>query len=164
MKTFGVVEAGALLRYHDLPGAAPPLLFVHGLGCASSSDYPRVAAEPALAARRRLLVDLLGFGFSDRPPAFGYAVEDHARTVVALIGHLALESLDLFGHSMGGSIAIEVARARPRIVRRLVLTEPNLDPGGGTFSRPAAAMSERDFIARGHEAAAREAAAHGDPV
>ena len=39
------------LRFHDLPGEAPPLLFVHGLGCASSCDYPRVAADPALAAR-----------------------------------------------------------------------------------------------------------------
>ncbi|WP_204376858.1 hypothetical protein [Aquitalea pelogenes] len=51
------------LRYHDLPGSGVPLLFVHGLGCAASSDFPRVAADPALAGRRRLLLDLLGAGF-----------------------------------------------------------------------------------------------------
>jgi pimeloyl-ACP methyl ester carboxylesterase len=74
------------LRYHDLPGSGVPLLFVHGLGCASSSDFPRVAADPALAGRRRLLLDLLGAGFSDRPDDFAYSVAAHAQTVAGLIG------------------------------------------------------------------------------
>ncbi len=157
---------GALgrLRYHDLPGEGLPLLFVHGLGCASSCDYPRVAAEPALAGRRRLLLDLLGFGFSDRPEAFGYSVEDHARTVCRLIDGLSLSALDLFGHSMGGAIAIVVASMRRDLIRHLIVSEPNLEPGGGFFSRPVAQQSESDYLARGHADVVREASARGDPI
>lgn len=155
---------GARMRFHDLPGAGRPLLFVHGLGCAGSSDYPRVAMSPALASRRRLVVDLPGAGFSDAPAAFGYTVSDHARALGALLESLGLDTLDVYGHSMGGAIAIELAAARPTLVRALVLSEPNLDAGGGSFSRPIAAMSEREYVARGHMTMASEALATGDPV
>ena len=152
------------MRYHDLPGDGPALLFVHGLGCASSSDYPRVAGEPALHGRRRLLVDLLGSGFSDRPEAFDYTVAGHASTLLALVDGLALDAFDLFGHSMGGAVAIELASRIPQRVRRLVLSEPNLDAGGGFFSRPTAEQSEARYVDRGHDEAVREALAHGDPI
>ncbi|MDW9230675.1 hypothetical protein C7S15_5149 [Burkholderia cepacia] len=33
---------------------------------------------------------------------FSYTIQDHAGTIVALADHLALSSLNLFGHSMGG--------------------------------------------------------------
>ncbi len=154
---------GSHIRYHDLPGPGRPLLFVHGLGCASSCDYPLVAADPALAGRRRLLVDLPGFGFSDRPEPFGYAVGDHAGALAELIDGLGLAALDIFGHSMGGAVAIELAALRPERVARLVVGEPNLVAGGGAFSRPIAAQAEARYLARGHaEAVASERAAGND--
>ena len=164
MRSFVLPHPSCRLRFHDLPGNDPPLLFVHGLGCASSCDYPRVAADPALAGRRRILVDLLGFGFSDRPEDFGYTVEDHAGTLGALIDRLGLSSVDLLGHSMGGAIAIVTATRDPKRVRRLVLSEPNLDAGGGDFSRPIAKQSESDYIARGHAAAVRTAVLAGQTI
>ena len=75
----------AHLRFHDLPGAGAPIVFLHGLGCACSCDCPRIAAEPALAGRRSLLLDLLGFGLSDRLSSFGYTVEEHAQPVCDLV-------------------------------------------------------------------------------
>ncbi len=152
------------MRFHDLPGSGTPLVFVHGMGCASSCDYPRVASDPALAGRRILLVDLPGFGFSDRPPGLDYSIAAQARAVCALVDGLPLSALDLFGHSMGGAIAIEVAAARPDRVRHLVLGEPNLDPGGGTFSRRIAAQREADYVARGHAEMVREANERDDPI
>lgn len=149
------------LRWLDLPGALPALVFVHGLGCASSWDYPEVAADAALAARRRLLVDLPGFGFSDRPADFAYTVDAHAGVLAAWLEALALPAIDLFGHSMGGSIAIALATRVPQRVRQLVVSEPNLDAGGGVFSRPAAAHTEADYVAHGHAAAVRAARAEG---
>ncbi len=149
------------VRYHDLAGTGVPLVFVHGLGCASSCDYPEAAADPALAGKRRVLIDLLGAGFSDRPAEFAYTVEAHARCVIALIERLG--AVDLFGHSAGGAIAIAVA-AQCELVRSLVLSEPNLDPGGGTFSRAIAKQSEEDFIRRGHDLFVREAQREGDPI
>lgn len=37
----------AQIRIHDLPGGGVLLVFVHGLGCASSCDYPRIVHDPA---------------------------------------------------------------------------------------------------------------------
>lgn len=152
------------LRYHDLPGSGVPLLFIHGLGCAGSSDFPRVAADPALAGKRRLLLDLLGAGFSDRPDDFAYTIAAHAETVAGLIDHLGLPQLDIVGHSMGGAVAIAASSLRPAQVAQLVLLEPNLDAGGGVFSRALAAMSEDEFIQRGQRRMARLASREGSPL
>lgn len=152
------------LRFHDLPGEGVPLVFVHGLGCASSCDYPRVATDPALADRRIVLLDLLGFGFSDKPVDFSYTVEDHARAVGALVSCLPLPAVDLFGFSMGGAVAIVVAASMPDRVRHLVLGEPNLDAGGGVFSRLIAEQREEEFAVRGHAELVREAVESIDPV
>jgi pimeloyl-ACP methyl ester carboxylesterase len=164
MKSFTVPAADAELRYHDIAGEGPALLFIHGLGCASSCDYPSVATDAALRGRRMLLVDLLGCGFSDRPSGFGYSIEDHARCIVALIGHLRLAELDLFGHSMGGAVAITAARMLAGRLRRLVLGEPNLEPGGGFFSRRIGAMTEPDYIAGGHEALVQASRTEGNGI
>ncbi|OKO84693.1 hypothetical protein AC629_20770 [Bradyrhizobium sp. NAS80.1] len=151
MKSFWLTKANANLLYHDIPGRSIPLIFIHGLGCASSCDYPAVAADPALTGRRMLLIDLLGSGFSDRPAGFGYTVADHARTIADVVTEVAPEAVDLFGHSMGGSVAIMAARLLGQCVRNLIIAEPNLDPSGGVSSRKIAGMSEADYVAQGHE-------------
>ena len=150
---------GIHLRYHDLPGTGVPLVFVHGLGCASSCDYPAVARSAALAGRRVVLLDLPGYGFSDKPVSFGYGIAAHAAAVGALVRHLGVDVVDLFGHSMGGAVAIATAAAPDTCVRRLVLSEPNLDAGGGVFSRAIAAVPEADYVGHGHAADIRAAAA-----
>lgn len=152
------------MRYHDLPGESPPIVFIHGLGCASSCDYPRIASHASLNGRRRLLVDLLGSGFSDRPNEFGYTVEDHASVVMELITAITSEPVDIVGHSMGGTIAVVMASRNPDKVRRLVISEPNLDAGGGTFSTPVARQSEREYVTQGHEAAIRGAITDGHTI
>lgn len=163
MRTLKLSGQSATLRFHDIPGTGTPLVFIHGLGCASSCDYPHVIADQALGRRRSILVDLLGSGYSDRPECFGYRVEDHARIVVELIQSLDTE-VDLFGHSMGGAVAIVAATMASRRVRHLVLAEPNLDAGGGLFSREIAAYSESDYRLYGHAQTVATASREGDPV
>lgn len=164
MKSFLVPGTDGRLRYHDLPGEEPALVLVHGLGCASSCDYPAVAADPALRGRRMLLIDLLGSGFSDRPEAFGYTIDDHARSIVALVDRLGLAQVDLFGHSMGGSVAIAAATMLGARLGRLIVGEPNLDAGGGVFSRRIAAMPEADYCRGGQDAAIEASNAEGNEI
>lgn len=164
MKSFSVPGTDSRLRYHDLAGDGPALVFIHGLGCAASCDYPTVAATPALRGRRMLLVDLLGSGFSDRPEAFGYTIDDHARTIAALLEALELTEIDLFGHSMGGAVAITAATLLGGRLHRLVLGEPNLVPGGGFFSRRVAGMSEAEYVAKGHAALAYASLGEGNDI
>ena len=150
MKSYYLSELKTHLRYFDLPGADPACVYLHGLGCAASSDFPPVAVRPPLNRHRSLLIDFLGFGYSDRPAAFSYSLEDHARTVALLLDHLGLQGCALIGHSMGGSVAITLAARRPDLVYALVAAEANLDPGGGPLSNQIASFSEADYVAAGH--------------
>ena len=84
-------DATGWVRYHDLPGDDTPIVFLHGLGCSGSHDYPMVASDPRLASHRRILVDLPGSGYSDKPDDFGYSVPEHAGVVVSLLDHLGLD-------------------------------------------------------------------------
>ena len=79
------------------------LLFLPGLICDSRIYAPQLAAFPESRA-----VD--GYGQVD-------TLEGMARVVL----EQAPESFDLFGHSMGGRVALEVFRLAPNRVRRIAL-------------------------------------------
>ncbi|MGW6420477.1 alpha/beta fold hydrolase [Streptomyces sp. NPDC055055] len=149
MRELFLADRNAYIRWIDLPGDGPVRVFVHGLGCTAASDFAHIAAHPALRGGRALLVDLLGHGLSDRPADFDYRMESQAAAVAAVLDHLGVTGVDLVGHSMGGAVSILLAAARPDLVARLVVAEPNLFAGGGAFSSPVAAQDEAAFVARG---------------
>ncbi len=120
----------AFLRYIDVPGEDPPLLWLHGWQCSATGELLPAAVQAPLRGRRSLLIDFLGHGYSDRPSAFAYELEDHARTIVALIDALGLGECGLVGHSMGGGIAVLVATARASIVSLLIMAEGYIGPEG----------------------------------
>lgn len=130
MKAFLLPDDHAFLRYVEVPGDGPPIVWVHGWACSSTAELMPVAVQAPLHGRRSLLVDLLGHGYSDKPDGFGYTVEDHARTVLALVEGLGLTQYALVGHSMGGAVVVHVAAARPERVELLVLAEPWVDAHG----------------------------------
>jgi len=166
VKSLFLSDVGAVIRYHDLPGVEPAVVLVHGLGAAGSSDLIGAACQPSLDRRRRLVIDLLGFGYSDRPQGFGYRLEDHAATVAAVLEAAEVAGCGVVGHSMGGTVAIVLASLRPDLVSALVVAEGNLDPGVGSGSAWIAAWSEEEYLARGHAemlAGIDAAAATGDP-
>ena len=152
MEALLIKGLNAYIRYHNIPGGKPALVFIHGLGSASSPWFPRILSHPLLGARRAVLVDLLGFGFSDRPSKFRYSMEDHADTVTSLLEHLNLERCAVIGHSMGGSIAIVLATTNPDLVSNLIVAEGNLDPGPGSVSGPITVQTEEQFIRNGYAA------------
>ena len=143
------------LRYHDLSGSLIPILFIHGLGCCGSMDYPTVASG-SIQAHRRIIPDLLGSGFSDYSDDFPYTIESHASLLKSFVEDLQLEELVIYGHSMGGAIAIKLAEKLDKKVKLLLLSEANLDNGGGFFSKKIANYSYEDFIKFGYEELIRE--------
>ncbi|MBA2753621.1 MAG: alpha/beta hydrolase [Chloroflexia bacterium] len=150
MRALYLPDLDAHLCYHDLGGHEPVCVYLHGLGLASSADVPAIARHPLLAPYRALLVDLLGFGFSDHPAAFPHTLEAHAPTIAHLLDHLGLRDCHLVGHSLGGTIAIVLAAACPDLVASLVVAEPNLEPEDTTLSRTIADQTEAEYVATGH--------------
>ncbi|MCK5828544.1 alpha/beta hydrolase [Candidatus Bipolaricaulota bacterium] len=146
MKTHFIPELKADLCYHDFPGQLPAIVTIHGLGVASSSWFPPCVAHPGLRDHRSILIDLLGFGYSDRPADFSYDMDAHAQTVADLLDALQINKCILLGHSMGGSIGILLAHSRPDLVSSLVVAEGNLDPGPGLVSRIITSYSEDEFV------------------
>jgi pimeloyl-ACP methyl ester carboxylesterase len=145
--------AGAALAYLDLAGTSAELVSVYlgGLGSCGLVAFAPVVAHPTVAGRgRHVLVDLIGSGWSDHDDSFGHTIEEHAGTVASLLDGLKLQRVHLVGHSLGGSVAIVLAARRPDLVGTLVVAEPNLDPGVGTFSRELASFAEDEFVRTGH--------------
>jgi pimeloyl-ACP methyl ester carboxylesterase len=140
------VSDGVFLRYLDLPGDEPALVWIHGWQCSATGELLPAAVQPPLRERRSVLVDLLGHGYSDKPDGFSYTLVDHARTVVELIDGLGIERCTLVGHSMGGEIAIRVAAARPDVVETLVMAEGTIDPHGEEVFD---GQSEEEFVSSG---------------
>jgi pimeloyl-ACP methyl ester carboxylesterase len=164
MRALRLRAVDCFLRYHDLPGADPPLVFLHALGY-SSASLVETAAHPLLAGKRRLIPDLLGFGLSDKPESFEYSIEAHAQTVIELLEAVRVERCMAVGHSLGGSVAIALAAMHPGLVASLVVAEANLDPGIGPVSGAILEGGEQTYVWERFAAAlerAREEAL-GDP-
>jgi len=153
MREVVVGPGSAKMRWVERPGDEPVRVYVHGLG-ASNAYFAEIAADPGLGAKRSLLVDLLGFGLSDRPARFGYTLEEHADALAAVLDAAGVAGATVIGHSMGGSVAIVLAARRPDLVGSLVVVEPNLDPlptaPGQLDSSGIAHYAEQDFVDRGY--------------
>jgi len=92
------------------------LMFLPGLICDSRIYAPQAAAFP-----EALVVD--GYGMAD-------SLAEMARIALAQADERGADKLDVFGHSMGGRVAMEVFRLAPQRVRRLALVSTGIHPVG----------------------------------
>ena len=106
-------------------GEGPPALLLHGFD-SSFLEFRRLA--PLLASGVQLFIpDLYGFGFCPRPSGGDYSpsgVLRHLEVLAREIGGRNPAPLGLIGASMGGSVAVELARRLPEQVNRLLLLAP----------------------------------------
>lgn len=95
-----------------------PIVLLHG-SPGSANDF--LTLGPALAADRAVIApDLPGFGGSTRDVA-NYSIRAHAAYVCQLLDHLGIERVHVLGFSMGGGVALEIARQQPRRLASLTL-------------------------------------------
>ncbi|WP_049563603.1 alpha/beta fold hydrolase [Nonomuraea sp. SBT364] len=146
-----VHPGGARMRWVETPGAEPARVYLHGLGAASAPYYAAAVAHPLLAGRRSLLVDLLGFGISDRPDDFPYTLEAHADAVALALRRAEVSGAEVIAHSMGGAVAIVLAARHPGLVSGLVLVDANLDPYPPPGGTGIIGFTEEEFVAGGWE-------------
>ncbi len=88
----------------------PTLLLIHGFPT-SSWDWAPVW-DDLLRQYRLVAMDMLGFGFSDKPNRRDYTIHGQADLVEALIDHLSLNQFHVLAHDYGDTVAQELLARR----------------------------------------------------
>jgi len=125
-------------------GDSTPFLLCHGFS-GSSHDFA-LHIETLAATRPVFAIDHRGHGRSQKLGAADrYSIDRLTADLIAFADAEIGTPVDLLGHSMGGSIALRFALARPDLVRSLIL----MDTSGWSFvpSDPAVAELMGAFIA-----------------
>jgi pimeloyl-ACP methyl ester carboxylesterase len=128
----GYVQIGDLQMYYEVHGEpsqeGTPLLLLHG-GLFDIDQQFGGLIGPLAQNRQVIAADFQGHGRTndiDRP--FGAAA--FASDVVALLDHLQLAAVDVFGYSVGGAVGIELAVSHPDRVRKLIASSVSFSPDG----------------------------------
>lgn len=103
---------------------APAAVFIHGLG-GSALNWTDLMGRlgPDVDG---WAPDLGGFGQSPPPRDGDMSPVGHARSVAELIEWLGNGPAHVFGNSLGGAVALQLAARRPELVRTLTLISPAL--------------------------------------
>jgi len=90
---------------------SPPLVVIHG-GPSLPSDYLYPIIQHFPSSRSVIFYDQLGCGRSSQPEDVSmYSIEDAVHDLEDLLHSLQLNSFHLLGHSFGGIVAYELAKA-----------------------------------------------------
>lgn len=116
-KTYANVNG--LKMYYEVHGTGTPLVLLHGAFMTNNTCFGMLL--PELSKNRQVIaIELQGHGRTadiERPFSFQAMADD----VAALLKQLKADSADIFGYSMGGGVAWQVAIRHPQLVRKLII-------------------------------------------
>ena len=84
------------------------IVFIHGLGC-TKDIYSRAFQMYTLSKYSLLAFDLIGYGNSENPSDFSYALEDQAGMAQELLKQFRFSKVHIVAHSLGGVIGVLLA-------------------------------------------------------
>lgn len=114
---------GATVHYQEFGDKAhPTLILIHGY---TASAYVWKTVAPMLAENgfHVIAVDLLGFGYSDKPAWFEYSIEAQARMIARFMNRIGIGRATLVGSSYGAAVAATLALDYRERVEKLVLVD-----------------------------------------
>lgn len=120
------VRAGGLEIAVERAGVGPPVLLINGTGEPAASWRVLTSRVPGYD---HIAIDQRDVGASTYVDA-AYGPRDLAGDAAAVLDALSVGPAHVIGYSLGGAVAMELALARPDLVRSLVLlsTWPASDP------------------------------------
>lgn len=110
-------------------GRGLPVVLLHG-NSSSMEAFRRQFAAPLGRHHRLIALDLPGHGASAdaRDPATGYTLPGYAATVREVLDALGIERALLFGWSLGGHVALELAAGWPGALGVALCAAPPTTP------------------------------------
>ena len=114
---------GARVHFQEFGDPAnPTIILIHGY-TASLYVWKTVAPVFADAGFHVIAPDLLGFGYSEKPSWFDYAIDSQARIVARFMDRLGIGRATVVGSSYGGAVAATLALDYPERVEKLALVD-----------------------------------------
>src|SRR5215217_4953527 len=123
----GYAPVNGLNIYYEIHGTGQPLILLHGV--VGAIEMFGEVLQLLAAGRQVIALELQGHVHTadiDRPLTYEHMADD----VAALLRHLGIEEADVFGFSMGGSAALQVAIRHPEVVRKLVVASASYTSDG----------------------------------
>ena len=111
---------GLRLNYQSV-GQGPAVLLMHGWA-SSWRMWARSMSRLARAGYQAWAVDLIGFGESDKPDDGWYTLGRFTYTLAEFCDRMAIVRPAVVGHSLGGTIALNLALQRD--IRALMVVAP----------------------------------------
>lgn len=112
---------GATVHFQEYGSASDPtMILIHGYG-ASAFTWAATAPPLADAGFHIIAVDLLGYGYSEKPAWFDYSITSQARMVERLMDRLGIGRAVVIGSSYGGAVALTLTLDYSARVEKLVL-------------------------------------------
>jgi len=113
------VDVDGMAIAFERAGSGPPIVLLHG-GMSDHREW-RAQLDDLSDSFTVLAWDAPGCGGSDDPPA-GFAMADYADALAGFLATLGIGSAHLVGLSWGSTLALELYRRHPHVVRTMILT------------------------------------------
>jgi pimeloyl-ACP methyl ester carboxylesterase len=155
----GYAPVNGLQMYYEIHGrGGVPLLLLHGGLFNIDLQFGELLA-PLAEKRRVIATDFQAHGrtndIDDRPLTSATLTSD----VVGLLQHLGVERVDVFGYSVGGAVALELAIRHPDLIRKAIISSVSFSPDGDraenqdavgemTVDMIAGTPMEQDYLAK----------------
>ena len=128
--------------HYEVIGEGPPLVLFHGLTGSGVRWRDNGIVSGLSNAHQLILIDARGHGQSDKPhsrEAYGGAI--HAADVLSVLDDVGVHSSHIWGHSLGGNVALTLALLAPDRTQRLIITGYSPFPAGEEESAEMAAWA-----------------------
>lgn len=119
LKSSGYAPVNGLKIYYEIHGEGNPLVVLHGSYMNIDMNWGYIM--PGLAKNNKVIaIEMQGHGrTADRAGQILY--ESLANDVAGLLNHLKIDSADVLGYSLGGTVAYQLALLHPQRVKKLVI-------------------------------------------
>jgi len=107
-----------------LTNSGLPIVFIHGVGAGFSSFMWRKNFDVLGNNFRVYALDLLGFGFSDKPAAAPYSSPLYVELLSDFIRDVVGQPANVVASSLGAAYAVQTAEEHPELVNAMILNAP----------------------------------------